>query len=455
MIMHFIRLMFVLSFTNIYATQEFTWQVIDNYLTNKNLYIYKALGKKDVAQEQLNFNKGMYDTQLIGKYDEKDYLTGYGLYYDLSLKKPTEFGIDLSLGYRYSDGIQDYNNIKTDKNGELILGVKIPLISVLNKIDERRFRVNLAKMNLKKTKFQYNETMRDFYFNLMTSYFTLLYKVEIEKLFENILYKMKERKDFLKRSVEKGNLPHIVLLEAKQQVLHAKQNYISVRRDSTNKLVEFLKYLNISYKEFKTNYHLPNLPDTKQINFNFNKALEIAIENRPEFKILRLEKEKLILENKNNEINKYPKLDIGINGIYNENEKSGFKVSLNMNFPLAQSQYKAKSAEIKKSVKVIKNEKDLQLVELKSDLSNIINSLHLIVESITNSQEERKLLQELEKLEKRKYQLGSSTLFMLNQRETLTVQSEVKLLEYKLQYQLLYQVYKRVINSKNDFFNNI
>ncbi len=432
--------------TLLQATQEFDLETMKKYLTKENPYIYSALGKKNVSKERLNYTLGQYDTKIVAKYDKKEYPTTAGTYYGVGVEKPTELGIDFSLGYRYADGVQEYNNIKTGKNGEFIAGAKIPLISLLNRIDKRRLQVGLAEMNLAKTDFVYKEEMRSFYFTLMSNYYSLLYDKELFELSKEILEKTQKRELFLKKSVLQGNLPKVTLLEASQQIINAKQNNISAKRAYENTTVAFLKYLNLSKEEFEASYHFPILPDIHQSRFNIDDALSSALKYRPDIQMLNTEIEKLHLENKNNERKKYPEFNVGLYGVYDVNDKSGFKVSLDMSFPVAQSQYSGKSAEIKESIKLVSNAKSLQLLEMKTDLLSVINSLHTLVENIQNSQEEITLLEELERVENKKYLLGSSTLFLLNQRETLTAKAQKKVLRYKLEYQLLYQSYKRIIS---------
>jgi outer membrane protein TolC len=428
------------------ATEEFNLISMKKYLTKENPYVYSALGKKYVTQEKLSYVQGVYDTKIVAKYDEKDYPYTDGTYYGTSLEKPTESGIDLSAGYRYAEGTQEYNNIKTGKNGEFLVGAKIPLISVLNRIDERRFRVGLTQMNLRKTDFEYKEAMRKFYFRVMSEYYTLLYNKSLLKISKEMLEKVQKRENFLEVNVEEGNLAEIVLLEAQQQVIHSKQDFIAKQRAYENVFVEFLKYLNLSKEKFEELYHLPLLPNIRQERFSLEESLHHAMKRRGDFQMLSTEIEKLLLEDKNNERKKYPEVNLGLYGVYDVNEQSGFKVSLNMSFPIARSQYYGKSAEIQESIKVIKNDKEIRLIELKADLQSIINSLNTVTKNIKNAQDESKLLQKLESAERRKYELGSSSLFLLNQREMLTMQAKKRILQYKLEYQLLFESYKRIIS---------
>jgi len=431
---------------SLHATEEFTLVSMKKYLTKENPYVYSALANKYITQEKLTYVQGAYDTKIVAKYDEKDYPYTDGSYYGASLVKPTESGIDFSAGYRYAEGTQEYNNIKTGKNGEFIAGAKIPLISLLNQIDERRLKLGLTQMNLINSEYEYKEAMRSFYFRVMSEYYTLLYNKSLLQISKDMLQKIEKREEFLKANVEKGNLAEIALLEAKQQVIHLKQEYIATQRAYENIFIEFLKYLNISKEKFDALYHLPLLPEVNQESFNLEEALTQAMKCRGDFKILSTEIEKLLLQNKSNERKKYPVVDLGLYGVYDANEQSGFKVALNMSFPIEQNEYDGKNAEIKESIKLINTKRDIRELELKADLQSIINSLNTVSKNIQNAKEESQLLAALESAERRKYELGSSTLFLLNQREMLTMQTQKKVLQYKLEYQLLFESYKRIIS---------
>jgi len=433
---------------SVLATQEFTIEVMKQYLNEKNPYISSELIKKRVSQEQLNYVKGSFDTALVAKYEEKDYPLSDGTYYDASLIKPTESGIDFSAGYRYAKGTQEYNNIKTGKNGEFLIGATIPLVSVLNKIDQRRLRLALAQTDLKNTDFAYKERMRQFYFTLTSEYYTLLYNKERLAITNELLDKARLRKRFIAQSVSSGNLPQASLIEASQQKISREQAQLTAQNSYDNALINFLKYINLTPEAFHTQYHLGRLSTPKQRRFDFDVALDKALQNRPDLQILALEIEKLLIENRGNERLQYPEFNVGLYGVYDVDEQSGFKVALNMRFPLAQTQYQSKNAQIKENMRRVRAEQEVQLLELKADLKGLITSLHTVIQNLNAAKEEQELLLKLETFERRKYTLGSSSLFLLNQREMQTMEAQMKVLTYKLKYQLLYHAYYRSINER-------
>ena len=441
-------LLFPLLLTSLlFSREEFSIEEMKSYLSEENPYVYSSLAKKSLNEKRLISARGVYDTTITAQYDEKEYPYTEGTYYAAGVKKFTESGIELSGIYRYAEGTQEYNNIKTGKNGEFLVGAKLPIITLLNQMDERRLRVSLTQMDIKNAEFRYKEAMRSLYFTMMSEYYLLLYNKSLVEVTQRLYEKVAKREEYIERSIKEGSLPKIALLEVQQQRIHANQELINASRAFENGFVAFLKYLNLSKEAFHAKYRLPNLPDLQNLVIEYNGTLQEALRNRSDFKIYDTEIEKLMLERKNNQRKEFPNLDVGIYGVKDVNEDSGFKLSLNFNFPVARSEYRGKELEIAQKKSIIESEKEILLRELKADLQKIIYSLDILDKTLINALEERDLLSALEDAERKKYTLGASTLFILNQREIRTMESEKKILQYKLEKQLLFESYKRMTSQ--------
>lgn len=438
----------MLTLLELHATEPFTLEALKSHLTQSNPYIYAALARESIAKEELSASEGLFDTKLVAKAEEKSYPDTTASFQSAGFEKATEFGIDLTGAYRYAEGTQEYNNIKTGKEGELIAGANIPIIALLNQMDERRLRVGILEKNLTKTQLEYKETLRSFYFKVMSQYYLLLYAKELLYLEESMLQKIEKRYNFLASNVSKGNLAKIVLVEASQQQISAKQTFLRATREFQNHQNTLLGLLNLSQDEFQKRYHLPNFELTTLTLEPYELALADALKQRADLAIFETEIEKLLLENKNNETKKYPKTDVGIYGVQdNLTHESGVKLTFNVSFPLAMSEYRAKNAQISESIKAVKNQKETRNIELEVDLKNVYNSLQVVQTNLEAAKEELSLLLELERAEAKKYTLGASSLFLLNQREMLTLGAQKKIASYKLEYALLLESYRRITAS--------
>lgn len=451
MILKNIIVLFIVA-QSLFSQETFSVDSIRQYLTQENPFVYSNLGKKHVNEEKLNYAFGNYDTKVVAKYEDKEYPVTYGKYYSLGIEKPLENGIDVSLSYRYADGTQEYNNIKTSEDGEIIAGVKVPVLKVLNKIDKRRLDVGLASLNVVKSDFQYQDSMRNLYFIVMTNYYKLIYAKEVWVLSKELLLKVQKRHGFIQRRVQEGLEPQMKLIEVEQQVINIQQMVLTANTNYDNQFEHFLKFLNISREDFSNKFSLEELPKLKISNVNFANAMDTAIENRVDLKMIANEIKKYDLKQKYNKLLKYPNLDVGMYGVYDLNkdvdsyEQSGYKLTVNMSFPIEQRKYSGKKLENKYSVALLDANKNKLLIELRTNLKNTITSLYALEKNVENSNKEVELVKKLENMERKKYELGSSTLFMLNQREMQTLKTQKKLLKYKLDELLNHQQYIKETN---------
>ncbi len=446
----FIAFFGLLSVCKLLATEPFGMVQIAHYLSKENPYVAQALGGTYVAKEKLTYAEGSFDTRLNAKYENKEYPVTSGTYYSVGLEKPTELGVDLSLQYRYAEGTQEYNNIKTGDEGEILLGAKIPVFSVLNRIDKRRLQLGLAQMDLEKSDFEYREKMRSLYFSVMAGYYALLYHNERVALMHALLEKVQTRHALLQSRFREGSASELELTEAAQQVINRKQRLVSAQMQYQSALIGFLKYLNLTPEQFSGQYHLPALPESVPFAQSVEASMELALQNRQDLQIFDTEIRALRLQHRENEQLKYPELDVGLYGVHDPKEENGYKVSVTMNFPIEQNRYSGKSEEIRATINMIDARKQTRLIELRSDLALLDESARMLLENIQNTTEELELVRKLERMEQRKYELGSGSLFLLNQREIQTVETKERLLQYRLDYQLTYQTYLRVINAQMD-----
>jgi outer membrane protein TolC len=289
------------------------------------------------------------------------------------------------------------------------------------------------------------DNLRLLYSEIIQSYYALLFHNQNSILVSKLLDKAKQRVVIIEKRVNAGSLPQIALLEANQQVINRKQKLLIVQNQYENALRTFLKYLNIDITYFNQTYTLPSLLDLKNRYTSEGVSFERALENRPDLKVYANEIQKLDLENKFTSISKYPNFDIGVYGVHDFEYENGFKVTLSMDFPVERRKYTSKSLEIKSSIKNVQKLNEQKIITIKTDLNNIKNSMDALLNNIKNSEIEVELVQKLEAAEEKKYMLGSSNLFMLNQREIYTLEIQKKLLQYNLDYLQLVQESNKVM----------
>ncbi len=440
-------LVLLLSWSLLDAKALFGVDKITSYLTQDNPYVYEAIGQEYIYKEKEKYYLGDFDAKLLAKYDKKDYPASDGEYFNASLEKPLENGMEFSMGYRKAQGTQEYNNIKTSSEGEAIVAVKIPVFSVLNDMSQRKLNLNLATLDNVKFNYKSKDNLRLLYFKILTTYNKLLYSKSILNLENELLFRAKKRKVIIQKRVKAGTEPDISLLEVEQQIINRTQRIISQSNDFSTLLVDFVKYLNISKEAFEELYELPSMNEIEENVLNVDSAIDVALENRPDLKTFDYEIKKINLNQRQTNTLKYPKLNVSLYGAHDFKYENGFKIALDMDFPIERRKYEAKYVENEKSVKNIQNDKEKNIMNIKANVTNFLNSLHNLSSNMASAKDEIVLVEKLEEAENKKYSLGLSNLFMVNQREIYTLEIKKKLLKYKLDYLLLEQEVKTEIGE--------
>jgi outer membrane protein TolC len=421
----------------------FTVEKIGRYLTKENPYVYSAVGQQYVDEARVQTSMGSFDTKLSSDYEKKEYPLSDGRYLDLTVAKPIENGIEFLAGYRKAEGVQEYNNIKTGDDGEFRVGVKVPVFALLNDMNYRKYSVESASFNAVASKFEAENNLRHLYSSVSVAYYTLLYYSELFKLEKALLGKAKQRNIFTQKRVKSGALPKVALLESEQQIINRKQRLLATENSYHNAFKIFLNYLNLPKNHFDSRYDLPSLSLLKKSTMAFQTALNKALEKRPDLKVLEYKKMKLNLESDYNTLSKYPDLTVSAYSVHDMRYGSGTKVAFNVNFPLERRGYEGKKIEIQKGMMQLEEKQNKVKLELKTNLENLFYSQEVLSENIQNVQEEIKLVEALEEAENKKYRVGSSNLFQVNQREMVTLQVKQKKLEYYLNALLIQQEIKR------------
>jgi len=432
------------------AKEVFKVEQIVRYLNKENPYVYTAIGKQYIDEARAKASLGAFDTKLSSYSDNKEYPLSDGRYSDVSLSKPTENGTELVLDYRNAQGVQEYNNIKTGSDGEYRVGVKVPVFALLNDINYRKYNVDTAHLQATQSKLEAQNSIRKLYSSVIVSYYTLLYYQKIDSLEKTLLSKAQKRFTFTQKRVASGDLPGVTLLEAKQQILQRKQRVLMAKNSYHNAFHILLKYLNISKDQFDARYTLPHLSVLKKHTIALQTAIDEALAKRSDLRALEFKKEKLNLQGKYNALSQYPDVSIAAYGVHDITYGNGMKVGINFDFPLERTGYEGRKVEIQRGMAQVNEEENKLMLELKTNLTNLFYSLEVYKQNLQSIQEEMRLVEELEKVENKKYQAGTSSLFEVNQREILTLQAQQKQLEYTLNVLLIQQDIKREMGDLID-----
>ena len=419
----------LLSLSFMYGQDIFRAKHIYQYLNKNNPFYYEAIAEEFIAKGRELFAKGSLDTQLNASYDNKNYPTTAGTYEGLEIFKPIENGIELSLGYRKSKGVQEHNNIKTGKNGELISSVKVPILSILHDISKNKVTIESARLGTEQFKYRSQEKKLKLYFNIAKLYYQLLLQKELTHKQEELLNKVERTDYFISQQIELGELPRVAKIEVEQVILSRKQQYLNEENNFNRIRNIFLSYLGVDNNSFNRLYLLPNLKIENNSLPTINEATQIAIENRPNLKVIEVALKKNALGKRYNKLGKYPKVDMKLSTVYDPINEEGYKISFNVNFPIETRKYSGMKEILQKKNLMLHNQKLKEIMELKTDILNIYQKIETKKIMTELLEQELVLVKKLEYVEHKKLEEGVGTLVLLNQREISTLKVEQKLLK--------------------------
>jgi len=431
---------FLFSPLLLFSQTLFTQETIQEYLVESNPYYYASIAKEAVSRERENVFQSAFDTQFNMKYDTKRYPTTEGDYRQVDLTKAIGNGMEFSVAYRDAQGTQEYNNIKTGQEGEVYTSVNIPVLSLINNTSKNELDLQVAQLKTKELSQGSKKKILKLYLLTSKIYFELLLNRSVYLTEKDLLNKAKLNYEFIAKEVRGGKRAKIALIDVQSQIINRKQRLLSAENRYQNLENTFLKYLNISKETFYKRYTLPSIKiEEGKDEELYLGAQEIALKNRPEFQEIEYLLDKVDLQSQYNDISKYPKFDIRLNGVYDlAYKENGYKVAMAFNFPLERSDYKGRNESYKKEKILLQNSKLTIKNDIQVNIRNIIQKASLQKQNIQLADEEISLVEQLESAERRRYQEGLSSLLFVNQREILSLKAQQKLLHYYFELQLLH-----------------
>ncbi|MDX5325888.1 MAG: TolC family protein [Bacteroidota bacterium] len=398
--------------------------------------------QQELADQERRAGRGVLDPKLYGSYNEKKFSdqTYYNLQ-DYGLKIPTWFGIDFKAGFESNRGnyLNPQNTVPQD--GLYGIGVSAPILKDLW-YNDRRATVQKANLIAQSTRQEARIMANRLYLEAMVAYFSWT-RAEAEiSLFENASEVARERFIATKRGFTTGSKPAIDTLEAHIQwqtritsLNEAKMGLIAAR----NQLNNYLWLEGETPVELAENTHPEKDPDLLTPFGGLSTMGDSAwIESHPEIRNLEFYRDGISIDRKVAMNNLLPELRLDytlLNGtVTPENPTTGwetnnYKFLATASFPLFLRKERGQLGKL--SVK--EEQANLKLNQKRWALKNKFNAqagkVRLLRDQVTIVRNNARDYSSLYQAEIRKFNMGESTLFLVNSREQKTLEAYQKLLE--------------------------
>jgi outer membrane protein TolC len=411
----------------------------------------------DESQAKLMKSRGAFDPKIEVDYDKKKFKnTEYFDRLNGTFKIPTWFGVELKATFEENTG--DYLNPESfvPQDGLYSAGVSVPLGQGLL-INNRMASLKQARLFREQAKADRDIYVNTILFEASLVYFRWLQAYNELKLFEDILVNAELRYRGVQKGVEVGENAEIDETEARIAVNNRK---LGLEQSKVKLIKAALELSNFLWLENNVPVELqPDIiPDVNSepivdSTFNINQLRdnEVMLDEHPKMVSLGYKLEGLEVDTRLKANKLLPRIDVEYNFLsetpdvartFNTAEyKGGFNVS----FPLFLRKERGdlKLARIK--IQDTEFERDATRV----NLQNKINALKQeLVSYVAQNEITTEMVSDYERMlqaEERKFQLGESSLFLVNSRESKLIDGQLKAIE----------IQNKFFSTKAKLFNSL
>lgn len=433
------------SDSTILSFDRFLQLVKANHPASKQAELVRESGDANLKRA-----RGSFDPILKSTYDQKQFDDKN--YFQLNkneLSIPTAIGLQLKAGYENNQGLFVNPENRLPTNGLAYAGIALPLGSGLL-FDERRQEVRAAEVMQRSTELERVLLLNNLVFEASKAYWNWYSAWNNYNIFSEAVDLAEFRFNGIRESFLHGELPAIDTLEAFILVQNRMQNqndaFIKMQKammEVSNYLwSEELQPLNLTDKARpdRQNLYLSSAPIEAAY---ISTVLEQLETTHPKMLLMYNKLESLDIERRLKAEKVKPKINVnynmlsqpvGGNPIENysaNNYKWGFEFSMPIllrkgrgDLQLTKIKINQTGLELEQQNLSIKNK--IRAYEL--ELNNLYSQIQLMASAVENY----KLMLAGEK---RKFEEGESSLFVVNSRESKLIEAEIKLISILAKYQ--------------------
>ncbi len=399
--------------------------------------------------------RGAFDPKIEVDYDRKKFKNTE--YYDklnATFKIPTWYGIEFKGTIEENDGYYLNPESFLPEDGLYSVGVSVSLARDLL-INKRMAMLKQAKMFVNQAKADRQLLVNNILYDATISYFNWLKSYNEKRVYEEFLSNAEIRFNGIKISFEQGEAPAIDTIEARIALNDRKLNLEKARIKFLKSTLELSNYLWLNENtpiELEDDI-IPDVNTFTMVDATLNTS-SFDIENldldiHPKMQSLDYKLESLTLEKRLSINNLLPKIDLQYNFLSQTPEISrsfstaAYKSGLNVSIPLF---LRKERADLKLSkIKMLDTEFEIQSTRL-----NLKNKIKAITQELDSYKEQNKytrvIVSDYSQMlfaEERKFDLGESSLFLVNSRESKLIDSKLKAIELENNF----------LNTKASLFN--
>jgi outer membrane protein TolC len=416
--------------------KEMTYNEYLGYVKKYHPLVKNANLEISKAQANLMMARGGFDPKLELDYNKKQFQgTEYYSILNSSFKIPTWYGIDIKAGFDDNEGYYLNPQNKTPSNGLTSVGLSVSLAQGLL-INQRMADVRKAKIQVQLSTAEQKLEAVAVLYDASVAYFNWKKNYEENLLYENYSVNAQKRYEGIASLIKEGDKPAIDSVEAGIVV----KNRLLALEDSKLKLTKAkLELSNFLWMENNIPLELTDaiIPEKKldktiQETLNISDLVnqDLSLINHPKIEALQSKIDLLTVEKKMKANMLLPKIDVGYSYLAEPNpskpnSSDNYKLGVDFYFPLFLRKERGSLKLAQYKIQESEFNRDLEKVQL----TNKISAQKTEIQSLTKQQKLiNKLVTDYDtmlKSEERLFNLGESSLFLINTRENNLVSAQL------------------------------
>ncbi|MBC7849868.1 MAG: TolC family protein, partial [Chitinophagaceae bacterium] len=401
------------------------------------------------AAADLTIARSGFDPLLNAGTGEKTFDgTDYYKYSHAQVSIPTWFGVELNAGLENLAGAKT-NPEKTIGKSNYV-GLSLPLAQDLL-MDNRRAALKTARLYRDASEFQRKNILNNLLLDAGKSYWQWVQSYQTFNLLREALELNKRRMDFVTRVFKLGDRAAIDTVEAETQLQSISVMYENAWMELQNARLDLSQYL------WTTDLHPVTLtpeivPEEESVItqlFNadlppLENVVQMALKAHPELMLYNYKLNALDVDRRLKYQKLLPKIDFQYNqlgkGYDFSNTKiaplfeNNFRYSISLELPLRLSegrgQYKLARLKIAETLL----EQSYKRVEIETKVKTNYNAVIALKRQVALQEQVYRNYVRLQRAEETKFEIGESSLFFVNTRETKSLEGFQKLQEFKAKY---------------------
>ena len=440
---------------------DFIAMVISHHPLIKQAELINQKGELNLKKARGAFDPYLYNYFSDKQYDSKKY---YSLL-DGGLKVPTWFGLEGKFAYENNTGYNLSPENSTPPAGLAVAGVSMPLAKGLF-FDQRRNQLKQAKIFNEMSEYEQFMEINKILFDATKNYWDWVIAYNQMQIYKNSIVLANIRFKGVKENFREGAQPAIDTLEAfiqyQDRIFSFNDAQLKLKEEELN-LSVFLWTEDLVPLELDSAITAPEIlirtRNLIEIEKDLNSILEFDIEEHPIYKTYDLKLQSLNFERRYKLENLKPKINVNYNfltepindNFYSTFSRENYKLGVEFQMPLFLRKERAEFKLSNVKIQETKFEQSVKLRQLKNkidfyylELSNLERQEQLYTVNTLNY---GKLLD----AEIRKFDIGESSIFLINSRENKLIDAKIKLINIRGKYQksfasLLFSLGQQIAN---------